>query len=371
MSILEKSSLDFLMDLLHCGTPSGFEGHGQRRWLDYVKQFPVVSSNVGCDSLGNCWASTKTVPRPFVEGTLPEIMVVGHCDEIGLMITDASDKGYLSFAPVGGVDIGVLQGSRVLFHDPNGLGRRILGVIGRQPIHLQDDEEDKKKVKFRDLWIDIGADSKKQALSLVPVGTVAYIEREPACLLNDLITCRGIDDKVGAFVSAESVRLGIGDIGYTVTGVSTVQEEIGLCGSVVIAERIRPTAAIVVDVGFASDTPDEDDSKTVGDVKVGNGPMLHVGAAINQKVNKCLMEAAEQVGVKIQIVPEPNTTGTDADAVRLASVGIPTANVSIPVRYMHTPAEVCSLRDVWDAVRLISAACAFIAKVDTFDPWTP
>lgn len=364
---MNNASRDFLFDLISCGTPSGFEDAGQRLWMDYLSKFPTVKPNMFSDSMGNCWASTRAVSRPRIEGSSPEIMVVGHCDEIGLMVTEINEKGYLNFASVGGVDVGVLQGSRVLFHEHP----EIKGVIGRQPTHLQDDDDEKKKVKCRDLWIDIGAKNKTEAENVIPVGTVAFVEREPALLLNDRMTCRGLDDKLGAFVSAEVVRLAIGSSDYTVTGVSTVQEEIGLCGAKVVAERIFPSAAIVVDVGFATDTPDEDDSKRVGSIKIGEGPALHVGAAINRKLNACLMQAAKITGIKVQTVPEPNETGTDADSVRLSGIGIPTANVSIPVRYMHTAVEVCSLDDVEKTAVLIHAACELIAKVDTFDPWKP
>lgn len=365
---MNSSSHDFLFNLISCGTPSGFEDAGQRLWMDYVSQFPTVKPNISSDSMGNCWASTKPLPRPYADWSLPEIMIVGHCDEIGLMVTEVGEKGYLSFAPVGGVDIGVLQGSRVLFHSHPG----VMGVIGRQPIHLQDeDDDDKKKIKCKDLWIDIGAKTKAEAEDVIPVGTVAFVERGPALLLNKMMTCRGLDDKLGAFVSAEVVRLAADSSGYVVTGVSTVQEEIGLCGAKVVAERLRPSAAIVVDVGFATDTPDDGDSKRVGNIKIGEGPALHIGAAINRKLNACLMQAAEVTGIKVQTIPEPNETGTDADSVRLSGIGIPTANVSIPVRYMHTPVEVCSLDDVEKTALLIHAACELIAKVETFDPWEP
>lgn len=348
----------FLEQFLNCGTPSGFEDKGQKMWLNYVSSF---CDKADTDSMGNAWAwYTPPVDNKNV------IMVAGHCDEIGLMVTHITDKGYLHFIPIGGIDAEILFGSKIEF-----LNSGVVGVIGRKPIHLQDDGNEKTKTKFRELWIDIGASSKEEALKSVPIGSVAYIQSKCSLLLNGLLTSRGLDDKLGSFIAARVVEIAVKDrqCSSSIVGVSTVQEEIGLCGAKVVAQKLKPNVAIVVDVGFASDTPDDDDAKTVGDISIGKGPMINIGAASNRVLRECFSKAAEELGISIQIVPDPNETGTDADSIRLSGIGIPTINVSIPVRYMHTPVEVCSLKDVDDIVNLISGAVKHISEVYSFNPF--
>ena len=357
--MMRQESLDFLRRFLVCGTPSGYEEWGQAEWLKYVGPYAGMCET---DAMGNAWA------RSFTSAPLKTVMVVGHCDEIGLMATHITEKGFIHFAPIGGVDVDILQGTRVKFHATG-----VTGIIGRKPIHLQDDDsnKDKDKVKIQNLWIDVGAPSKEMAAKLVPVGSVAYMSHGEPLLLPgaDILTSRGLDDKVGAFVAAETIRLasesGFKDV--MMVGVSTVQEEIGLCGAKTVANIIKPDAAIVVDVCFATDTPDEDEAKKVGDIYLGKGPAVAVGAACNKIMLQYVMEAAKEHNIDVQIAPEPNETGTDADAIRLTSVGIPTINISIPVRYMHTPVEACSLQDVESAAKLVyHAAVKTRGEVNSF-----
>jgi len=364
-------NIPFLLEeLLKSKTPSGYEDAGQSDWATFVNA--NLGDNVVAehDLLGNVWATINGATCK------PNVMVVGHGDQIGIMVTGASDKGYIYFAAVGGVDVPIIPGSRVTFVNRNNL----IGVVGRQPTHLKDDddEDDPKKIKCRNLWIDIGASSKAEALKAAPVGSVACLSQFlPVHMQNDLITATAIDDKVGAYVAAEVLMRTMHDpmhypeydLPVMVTGVSAAQEEIGSFGAKVLAERINPTAAIVVDVGFATDTPDEDDAKRVGSVSLGAGPMLGIGPAINRVLNNCLTETANRLGIDVQMVPEPSETGTDADVIRLTGAGIPTVNVSIPVRYMHTPVEVCSLKDVENTVRLIHAALPHIVRIKDFSSW--
>jgi endoglucanase len=348
---------EFMYRFLSCGTPSGFEEQGQKVWIDYLEK---VCGRIEIDSMGNVMAWSRTVGEKS-----KTIMVVGHCDEIGLMVTHISDKGYIHFTPIGGVDVEILQGSKVVF-----LSSGVEGVIGRQPIHLQEEDKEKSKTKFKDLWIDIGASSKGEACGVAPVGSVAHVLSTCSSLRNDLISCRGLDDKVGALVAAGVTEAATeAHVPFQIVGVSTVQEEIGLCGAKVVANSVKPDAAFVVDVGFASDTPDEDDAKRVGDVALGKGPMVNVGAASNRVLRECVLKASEMLNIPVQIVPEPNETGTDADSIRLSGSGIPTVNVSIPVRYMHTPVEVCSLSDVDNAVWLILKAAELASSKKSFAPF--
>lgn len=374
---METESLNFLTQMLSHGTPSGHEEPAQKVWVNYVKPFVSRPFFVGCycDSMGNVWAQPETFGS-FPDLSIKKVMVVGHCDEIGLMCSYATDEGYIHFVPIGGVDLDVLQGSRVKFVESG-----VVGVVGCRPTHLkaQDEEEganesNGRKPRIRDFWIDIGASDKEEALECVPVGSMAYVHSEIATLRNGIIASHGIDDKVGAFVSAEvlksyATRNLVESRKVCVVGVSSVQEEIGFCGAKVVAEVVKPDAAIVVDVGFASDTPDEDDMKTVGEASLGKGPLVHRGAAVNRVLLDCLLRAARQREIPIQMVPEPDETGTDADVVRLSGEGIPTAIVSVPVRYMHTPSELCNLADVQHTIDLIVEAMDLIGDCQSFAPF--
>ena len=216
---MRPESLDFLKRFLSCGTPSGHEDEGQKLWLSYVKDSVWES---GHDVMGNVWG--KSGQR--LESRT--VMVIGHCDEIGLMSSYVTDEGFIHFVPIGGVDTGILQGSRVRF-----IGTSTIGVVGRRPIHLREmeeaEEDDRelpaKRPKISDFWIDIGATDKDDALTKVPIGSVAYLCSDPIELHNGLISGRGLDDKVGAFVVAEVLRMSRESQGCVI-GVSSVQEEI-------------------------------------------------------------------------------------------------------------------------------------------------
>jgi len=297
----------------------------------------------------------------------PRVMLAGHVDEIGLMVRYIDDQGFLYFAPIGGVDAHLLPGQRVWVH---GRAGPVLGVIGRKPIHLLEQEERTKVAKIKDLAVDIGAKDREAAEARVAVGDPMTFAVGMERLGDDRVVSRGLDDKMGSFVVAEVLRRVAGhraDLRCSVYGVSTVQEEVGLRGARTSAFGIDPDVGICVEVTFASDHPGVD-KKSVGDIQVGKGPVLSRGANINPRVFELLREAAREEEIDVQVEAAPRATGTDANVMQLSRSGVATGLVQVPLRYMHTPSEVLSLSDLEGAVRLLAA---FLLKVGPETDWIP
>jgi endoglucanase len=286
-------------------------------------------------------------------------MVMGHIDEIGLIVTHIDDDGYLWFRGVGGWDAQILVGQRVVIDSRDG---PVTGVVGKKPIHLLRDEERKKVPELRDLHIDIGARSGEEARASVRIGDVAVIDAQPASLPNGRITARALDNRIGAFVALQAARL-VAEAGggeWELAAVAATQEEITFGGSRTSAFALAPDAAIVVDVTHATDAPGID-VKESGAHPLGSGPVLSRGSTLNQELFELLFEAAEAEQIPFTLEASARATGTDADAVHLARGGIPTALVSVPLRYMHSPVELVQLDDVDAAARLIAAAALRLA----------
>lgn len=340
---MRKESKKFLYKLMETHSPSGFEQEAQKVIRAEMKKY---ADEVRADVHGNVIG----VKNPNAEF---KVMLAGHCDEIGLMITYIDDKGFLYFQPIGGVDPLIMPGQRVVARGPKG---PVQGVIGRKPIHLTEQQERGKPMKMEQMWVDIGAKDKKDAMNAVEVGNPLTIDAPVMEMRNNLLVSRGLDDKCGAFVVAEALRL-VSDreLEIGVYAVATVQEELGLRGAVTSAYGVAPQAGIAVDVGFASDCPDVD-KKKVGDTALGKGPILHRGANINPKLEDLIEKAAKRKKISFQMSAEPRATGTDANAMQLSRGGVATALISIPNRYMHSPVEVVSIDDLDNASKLIAGA---------------
>ena len=354
---MDDSVFSFFKTLTDSPSPSGYEQPAQRVWRDYVA--PHVD-RVETDVMGSSWGVVEGPERP-------RVMLAGHVDEIGLMVRYIDDDGFLFFAPIGGVDAHLLPGQRVHVHGASG---PLLGVIGRKPIHLLETEERNKVSKVKELFIDIGAADRAQAEGLVAIGDPVTFAVEMERLQGDRIASRGLDDKMGSFIVAETLRriaARRSELNCTVYGVSTVQEEIGLRGAHTSAFDIAPDVGICVEVTFATDHPGAD-KKAIGDVRVGKGPTLSRGANINPAVFALLQETAREEGIDLQYEAAPRATGTDANAMQLSRSGVATALVEIPLRYMHTPGEVLSVADVDQAVQLL---VAFLLKLGPDHRWIP
>lgn len=338
---MDKDAEQFLQELMDTPSPSGFEARIQ----DLVRRRMLAfTEDVETDVHGN-------VIGRLNRGAALRVMLAGHCDEIGFLVQHVTDKGFLHIVPVGGVDIPLMPGRRVYVHTEK---KKVLGVIGKKPIHLMTDEDRKKVPKAHELWVDIGAKDKKDAEKKVSIGDIVTVAEGFSFIENGLAVSRAFDDKIGAFVVTETLcRLSrVKGLNVEVAAVSTTQEEIGLRGAKTSAFGIDPHVGVAVDVGFASDHPGVE-KEIVGDVRLGGGPILHRGANINPVVGRLLVETAKKKKIPFQMTAEPRATGTDANVIQITRSGVAAALVSIPNRYMHTPVEIISLDDVENAVRLL------------------
>jgi putative aminopeptidase FrvX len=334
---------DTLRKLLTAPGPSGYETAPAKVWREAAGEFAEVSG----DTLGS---SVARVPGT---GKGPRLAIVGHIDEIGLIVTHISDEGFLHFIGVGGWDAQILVGQRVEVVTREGA---IPGVIGKKPIHLLKDEERKKVAEVKDLHIDVGAKDGDEAREMVRIGDVAVIAGEPIELPNGRLASRSLDNRLGAFVALEAARLVAADGGAPgeVAAVAPVQEEITFAGAQTTAFSLEPDVAVVVDVTHATDAPGID-VKEIGKHELGSGPVIERGSIISPAVFELLHETAEAEGIPFTLAASARYTGTDADAVHISRAGVPTGVVSIPLRYMHSPVELVQLEDVENAAKLLAA----------------
>jgi len=352
---MKKDSFDFLKNLMLQPSPSGFEVPAQNVIRRRMRAF---AGRVTTDVHGN-------VTGVLNEKAGMKVMLAGHVDEIGLMITHIDDKGFLYFAMIGGLDPATLVCQRVEILSSKGTVR---GVIGRKAVHLMDSSERGRELKLEDLWIDIGAKDRKDAMKAAAVGDPVVISPDFIELRNRLVAARAFDDRVGAWVVTEVLgALAKKKLKVGVYAVSTVQEEVGLRGAITSAYNIKPAAGIAVDVGFASDYPAGMPKKT-GDVSLGKGPILHAGANINPVLGRMLCGTARRKGIKFQMQAEPRATGTDANAIQVMRGGCAAALVSIPNRYMHSPVEMVSLADLEATVSLIAETILAMTGKESFIP---
>ena len=343
-----------LRTLLTTPGPSGYEGDAAAVWREAASAFAEVSA----DDLGS------SVARVRGTGDGPLLAIVGHIDEIGVHVSHIDDEGFLRFGSVGGWDPIVLVGQRVTLVTRAG---EIPGVIGKKPIHLMKDEDRKRVPELKDLHIDIGARDGDDARERVRIGDVAVIAGEPIELPNDRVVSRAMDNRIGCYVALEAARL-VAEAGGApgdVAAVAAVQEEITFAGSRTTAFSLAPQLAIAVDVTFATDQPGVE----LGELTkhpLGSGPSLTRGSTIHPRVFELLHEAAEAEGMPFTVAAAGRGTGTDADAIHLTRAGIPTALVSVPLRYMHSPVELVQLDDVANAAKLIAAFAMRLAADTSF-----
>jgi endoglucanase len=331
----------FLTDLLRAKSPSGAEAQAQAVFDRHVK--PHADSYAG-DALGNRLATLN--PKGG-----PTLMFAGHMDELGLIITYVNKDGFLYFDTIGGHDRTIISGRRVIIQTAAG---PVKGVTGKRAIHLMDEDDRKKVPKKHEIWIDIGAKNKADALKRVSIGDVATYDHELELIHGSIGTARAFDNKVGAYIVGETlIRLAREKKppAAKVVAVATTQEEIGVRGATTSAYSVNPHIALAVDVGHATDHPDCDPRKH-GETKLGAGPILCRGPNINPKVYDRLLRAARKLKIPHQFDADPRPTGTDARAMQLGRGGVATGLVSIPLRYMHTPSEVVDLQDVERCVQL-------------------
>ncbi len=352
---MEKPALAFLEKLMITPSPSGYEQPAQKLMRERMGAF---ADDVRTDVHGNVIAALNADAQL-------RVMLAGHVDEIGLMVTHITDDGYIYVGAIGGVDPMVAVAQRVTIHGPKG---EVPGVVGRKAIHLLEDDERKKAPKVHELWIDIGAKNRKDAEKAVDIGDPMVFDVPFTRLRGDLVAARAFDDRMGAVIVAETLRKLKGKrLKVAVYGVSTVQEEIGLRGARTSAFGIDPHAGIAIEVGHATDCPGMDKKRT-GEATIGKGPMIARGPNINPVLGQMIVAAAKKARIPIQMEACPRATGTDANAIQLNRAGVATALIAVPDRYMHTPCEVVSLKDIDAASNLLARLLATMPAAVDFTP---
>lgn len=351
-------TVGFLKKLLDTAGPSGFEQAPARVWREEVGTF---ADEVRADVHGNAVAALNPTGKP-------RLMLTGHIDEIGLQITHIDDEGFLYFSGIGGWDSQVLVGQRVLLLTRGG---PVHGVVGKKAVHQLKKEELDRVTKVIDLWIDIGAANRDEAVARVRIGDPGVLDSRVAEYPNGRIVSRSLDNRIGAYVAAEALRRLASQRPKhaAVFAVASTREEIAWTGSGArtSAVGIEPNVAIVVDVTHATDYPGAD-KKHAGDHRLGGGVVLSRGSSISSVVFDMLVECAEQAKIPFTVQAAPRDTGTDADAIYNALRGIPTGLVSVPNRYMHSPNEMVALEDLDRAVELLAALARRLEPGTDFIP---
>jgi endoglucanase len=348
----------FLEALLTATGPSGYETPAADVWRDSARKFSeeVVSDTVG--------SSVARVPAAHGGDGAPLMGLVGHIDEIGLVVKHITDEGVLRFGPIGGWDAAVLIGQRVTVQSATG---PVPGVIGRKPIHLLEEDDRKKLPKLDQLYIDIGASSRDDAARLVAIGDPAVIDAKPIELANGRLASKAMDNRLGAYIVLEAARRVAADGGakWAVASVAAAQEETTFAGARTSAYSLNFQACIVVDVTFASDLPGSDAAKE-GEAKLGHGVQISRGANLHPRMTELLMKTAEAESIPYTVAVPGRNSGTDADAIHFARAGVPCGLVSVPLRYMHSPVETVQLADVEYAVELLAATCMSVDPAEDF-----
>jgi endoglucanase len=352
---MDSNSLDFLRRLLETPSPSGYERPVQNLVRDYASSF---ADQVMTDVHGNVIACRNP------DATL-RVMFAGHCDQIGMLITQIDDNGYLYAETIGGWDPQQLVGQRMTIWTQQG---PVPAVIARKPIHLLNEQERKQVVKLEDLWLDVGATTKEEAAQLIRVGDPVTLQLGFQQMRNQLANAPGMDDKTGLWVVLEALRrVESARLQCALYSVSTVQEEIGLRGAKTSAFDIAPHAAIAVDVTHATDCPTVD-KRQRGDIALGGGPVIFRGPNMNPVVTGRLIEIGNQREIPYQLAAIGRATPNDANSLQITRSGVATGLVAIPNRYMHSAVETIDLDDLDRAADLLAQFAMDVQPDADFTP---
>ncbi len=350
---MEDSSKKFLFDLLNTDSPSGDEYNAQRVWLDYVKTFAKVKTDIVGNAIGI-----------INENAEFKVMLAGHCDEVSMMVKEIDDKGFIRFEKAGWVNPWLIPGLRVTIKGYS--GKDITGIVGFNV----GNKDDSRKPDISDYFIDCGIDNAEELKKLVRIGDYIIYKSQPEIIGNNKIICKALDNKTGSFIVAEVLKkLSNKKIKVGVYAVSTTGEETNQRGAHTAAAAINPQMGIACDVTFNTDVPNE----SMDSVKIffRKGPVISIGSPINKKINNLLEDAAKRLDMPLQIELTPDRTHTDADKIMYANSGIPVALVSLPIRYMHSPIEEADLRDIDDVINLLVEMISKLPKKNDLRPILP
>ena len=354
---MNDATRSFLLDLLRTPSPTGFEAAGQRKWAAYVRS---IADRFGSDAYGNAWA----VVRGSKSGEGPTLMIEAHADEIGYMVRHITAEGFLHVVRIGGSDWACARGRRLTILGEKG---EVPGVIGNTAIHLRDRKNEEKVPEVHELFLDVGASTPQEVLEMgVRVGSPAVYSDEPEFFANNRLIGRALDNRIGGFILSQVVaKLAEVRPEVDVIALNAVQEEIGGYGARMAAHRLMPDVCVVLDVTHATDSPGIQPEKH-GKVTLEGGPSLTHGTANHPEVVKRLARVAEELNLPIQHESSSRTTGTDTDSIYHIQRGIPSALVSLPLRYMHSAVEMVSFADVDRVIDLLAGFARSVRPGESF-----
>lgn len=355
--MFDNESRSFLEELLVTPSPTGYEAAGQKVWKNYISG---IADQVESDAYGSAIAKLN------MSADVMTVMLEAHADEIGMVVQHISEEGFIYVNKLGGSDSTIARAKRVYIH---GIEGRVTGVVGNTAIHLQDKKNGGgKEPAWKDIFIDIGVTSKEEALEMVQIGNpITYID-EIEYLNDEIITARALDNRIGGFVIArvmKKLKDHKKDLKVNVIALNSVQEEVGGFGARMMSYRHMPDAALVTDVTHATDSPGID-QREHGTVKLGNGPAVQHGGANHPAVVALIERTANTKKIDIQHEATSVRTGTDTDSIFYQRTGIPSALLSLPLRYMHSPVETASLNDVEALIELMAASVLAMEPDQTF-----
>ncbi len=354
---MEESALHFFRQAIQTPSPSGFEEPIQALIQKYIQG---SAEHTRTDLHGNLIVSSGP-------SDAPRLMLAGHCDQIGMLVSYIDELGFIYAQTIGGWDPQQLIGQAMTIWTAEG---PVPAVISRKPIHLLTNEERAKVVDLKELWLDIGAKDGAAAADLVRIGDPITLDLRYRELRRDLVSGPGMDNKSGMWVVIEAFRrasVASAKLRCHLHSVATVQEEIGLRGAKTAAGSIDPQVAIAVDVTHASDCPTID-KQSQGAIAVGGGPVIFRGPNINPRVADRLIHLAREHSIPYQLAAVGRATPNDANALQIHGAGVATGLVAIPNRYMHSAVEVVSLGDLDHAAELLHHFAIALSAEDDFTP---
>ncbi|MEN8765708.1 MAG: M42 family metallopeptidase [Wenyingzhuangia sp.] len=356
-TILTEKSLTFLEEYLNNAAPTGYESKGQKIWMDYLK--PYVD-----EFITDAYGTAVGVINPTAKY---KVVIEGHADEISWYVNYITDNGLIHVIRNGGSDHIIAPSKKVNIHTKKGI---VKGVFGWPAIHTRLKGKAEDTPKIENITIDVGCDNKEEVLALgVHVGCVITYPDTFEVLNGNKFICRALDNRMGGFMIAEVARLikeNNIDLPFGLYVTNSVQEEIGLRGAEMITQTINPNVAIVTDVCHDTTTP-MIDKKSEGDSKIGDGPVISYAPAIQHNVRELIIETAEKNEIPFQRHASSRATGTDTDAFAYSNGGVPSALISLPLRYMHTTVEMVHRNDVENVIKLIFESVKQIKEGDDFN----
>jgi len=352
---MDNQSREFLFKYLNNASPTGFEIEGQKIWLEYLK--PYID-----DSFVDPYGTAVGIINPEADY---KVVIEAHADEISWFVNYIDEKGYIYVVRNGGSDHQIAPSKRVNLHTKKGI---VKGIFGWPAIHVRKEKEDAPSLK--NIFLDVGAESKEEVEEMgIHVGTVATFEDEVIELNEKYVVGRALDNRAGGFMIAEVARRikENGDkLPFGLYVVNSVQEEIGLKGAEMVSRRIKPNVAIVTDVTHDTQSPMYD-KKLQGDVTAGKGPAVTYGPAVQNNLRELILETAEKNDIPFQRLAASRITGTDTDAFAFSDVGVPSALISLPLKYMHTTVEMVHKTDVEQLIQLMYKSVLSIQKGQDFN----